>query len=125
MDSKISSWFKKEIRSFGKRSAPSPFLRKIGKVFNVLVLLVVCSFIIWRLMLSRQVAKKLGQLRASGLPTSGAELNAWRRPVPDAENGALTQAFALRACSGTAPLIITWSCPRALFFQLLRRSLYS
>jgi hypothetical protein len=44
-----------------------------------------------------EIKGRFARLRAAGLPTSGAELNTWRRPVADADNGALVlaQAFAL------------------------------
>src|SRR5947207_12584105 len=65
----------------------------------VLLLLVglVGSLGVWRQHLSRDVNDQLRALRAAGMPTSGAELNKWYPPVPDAENAALvmTQAFAL------------------------------
>ncbi|PWU20139.1 MAG: hypothetical protein C5B50_04790 [Verrucomicrobia bacterium] len=43
------------------------------------------------------MSRGFAKLRAAGLPASGAELNVWRHPVPELENGALvlTQAFSL------------------------------
>lgn len=76
---------------------PSPLVRKIGRVFQLIILLGLCTFAVWRTLLYFEINQRFAQIRAGGFPTSGEELNAWRRPVPDAENGALvmTQAFAL------------------------------
>ncbi|MGA2241076.1 MAG: hypothetical protein ABSH11_03450 [Verrucomicrobiota bacterium] len=62
-----------------------------------LVALLAISFIVWRVNLAHDVNAKLQAIRAAGLPTSGAELNAYYHAVPDNENAALvmTQAFAL------------------------------
>jgi hypothetical protein len=59
--------------------------------------LLVISFIVWRVNLAHDVDAKLQAIRAAGLPTSGAELNAYYPAVPDNENAALvmTQAFVL------------------------------
>ena len=97
MNAKLSSWLKKEIRPLRKRSVPSPFARKVGRTFQILIVLAVCTFAVWRILLYRDVARQFDRIRSAGLPTSGAELNAWRRPLLDTENGALvlTQAFAL------------------------------
>ena len=66
-------------------------------MFLFLILLVLGLFVLWRVPLARDVNSRIARIRAAGFPISGAELNTWRRPVPDAENGALvlTQAFAL------------------------------
>src|SRR6478735_9002786 len=98
MNSKILGWLKKEIRPLRKRTAPSPLARRIGKVIQVLTILAVCLVAVWRVQLYRDINRRFSQLRAAGLPASGAELNVWRHSVPDADNGALvlTQAFALR-----------------------------
>ncbi len=55
------------------------------------------SFVWWRLRLNYEVNGRLRALRATGLPTSGAELDQWYARVPDSENAALalTQAFEL------------------------------
>ena len=97
MNAKLSTWLRKVIRPLRKRSAPSPFARKVGRVFQILILLALCAFALWRILLYRDVARQFTRIRSAGMPMSGAELNAWRRPLPDAENGALvlTQAFAL------------------------------
>jgi hypothetical protein len=91
------SWLKKEINPFRKRPARSPLARKIGRVFQILILLGLCTVAFWRVQLYRDIHRRFSQIRAAGLPASGAELNLWRPAVPDAENGALvlTQAFAL------------------------------
>jgi hypothetical protein len=59
--------------------------------------LLVVSLLYWRGKLVMEVDAKLQAIRAAGLPTSGAELNAYYPAVPDNENAALvmTQAFAL------------------------------
>ncbi len=79
------------------RDAPSPLLFRIGRVVGILILLALCVFAFWRVLLYRDVNKRFASIRAAGFPVSGEELNAWLAPVPDAENGALvlTQAFAL------------------------------
>jgi hypothetical protein len=72
------------------------FFRICLAALFLLALLIVC-FIVWRVNLARDVNAKLAAIRASGLPTSGAELNTYYPAVPDNENAALamTQAFAL------------------------------
>lgn len=81
----------------GHRSTPSPFVRKVNKIFRWIVLLALAVFVLWRVLLYREVHAKFVRLRSSGFPVSGAELNTWPQTVPDGENGALimTQAFAL------------------------------
>ncbi len=101
MNDKLLRWLTKEIIPPRKHAAPSPRARRFARVFQVSILLVfcfaVCSFAVWRVLLYRDVNSQFARIRAAGFPVSGAELNAWRRPVPDSENGALvlTQAFAL------------------------------
>jgi hypothetical protein len=72
------------------------FFRICLAALFLLALLLVC-FIVWRVNLAHDVNAKLAAIRAAGLPTSGAELNAYYSAVPDNENAALvmTQAFAL------------------------------
>jgi hypothetical protein len=72
-------------------------IKKMRRIILFIFLLVLCSFSVWRTLLYRDVRSRFSRIQAAGFPVSGAELNAWRRPVPDAENGALvlTQAFAL------------------------------
>jgi hypothetical protein len=67
------------------------------KICVVTFALLVISFIIWRVNLAHEVNTELQAIRVAGLPTSGAELNAYYPAVPDNENAALvmTQAFAL------------------------------
>ena len=97
MNDRLLSWLKKEITPRRKRAAPSPFALLVGRVLGFLVLLVFCLFALWRVLLYREVHSRFSKIRAAGLPVSGAELNVWRQPVPDAENGALVvaQAFTL------------------------------
>src|ERR1035441_10741593 len=97
MNNKFSNWLKKENPPRRKSAAPHPFARVIIRVIVFSILLVVCLFSWWRLLLSHDVNSQFARIRAAGYPVSGAELNDWRRPVPDTENGALivTQAFAL------------------------------
>src|SRR5690242_7254719 len=97
MNDKLSGWLKKEIILRRKATSPSPFARKAGRVFQFIFLLVICSFTLWRVLLYCDVRGRFARIRSAGFPASGAEFNAWRRPVPDAENGALVlmQAFAL------------------------------
>lgn len=72
------------------------FFRFCVVAFILLVVLVI-SFIVWRVILAHDISTKLAAIRAAGLPTSGAELNAYYPAVPDDKNAALvmTQAFAL------------------------------
>jgi hypothetical protein len=96
MNNTFSNWLKKIIPR-RNRAAPSPLARRIARVFQIIFLLAFCWFALWRVLLYRDVNKQFARIRAAGYPVSGAELNAWRQPVPDKENGALvmTQAFAL------------------------------
>ncbi len=96
MNGKFLSSLKKRI-TIPSRKSSSPFVRKISKAFQNLVPLLLCAFAVWRGILYHQINARLSRIRAAGLPTSGAELNEWREPVPEAENGALvmTQAFSL------------------------------
>ena len=97
MNDRLSNWLKKEIMPRRKRAAPSRLARWIARVIGFLFLLVLCCFALWRVLLLRDVNSQFARIRAAGYPVSGAELNAWRQPVPDTENGALvlTQAFSL------------------------------
>ncbi|MEI9866553.1 MAG: hypothetical protein WDN00_18765 [Limisphaerales bacterium] len=67
------------------------------KICAAVLSLLIIGFIIWRVNLAHEVNVKLQTIRAAGLPTSGAELNAYYPAVPDNENAALvmTQAFVL------------------------------
>ncbi|HLH56996.1 MAG TPA: hypothetical protein VKY92_25675 [Verrucomicrobiae bacterium] len=98
MSSRIWEWLKKEIKPLRKRATPSPFARKIGRVFQIVTLLGLCTVVVWRVYLYLDINSRFSQIRAAGFPASGAELNLWRHAVPEADNGALvlTQAFALR-----------------------------
>ena len=64
--------------------------------------LLAVSFIVWRVNLTHDVNTKLQAIRAAGLPTSGAELNAYYPAVPDNENAALVMTGYARC--GT----VTW-----------------
>jgi len=77
-------------------SLKCPFSR-IGITVLILFALLAMGFIVWRVNLAHDINAKLQALRAAGLPTSGAELNAYYPAVPDNENAALvmTQAFAI------------------------------
>ncbi|MGA2854824.1 MAG: hypothetical protein ABSE90_11935, partial [Verrucomicrobiota bacterium] len=70
---------------------------KICVAVFVLFVFLVISFVVWRANLAHDVNAKLAAIRAAGLPTSGAELNAYYPAVPDSENAALvmTQVFGL------------------------------
>jgi hypothetical protein len=70
------------------------FFFRICLTALVLFALLVISFIVWRVNLAHDVNAKLQAIRASGLPTSGAELNAYYPAVPDDENAALKMAGA-------------------------------
>jgi len=69
------------------------FVRALVVLFSA----VFFAFVVWRIILWREINNQFAQIQGAGLPVSGAELNTWRHPVPDRENGALviTQAFAL------------------------------
>jgi hypothetical protein len=97
MNLKLPGWLRKDITPPRARAAPSSFFRLLGRVGGFLILLVLCLFSWWRTLLTHDVNSQFARIRAVGLPVSGAELNVWRRPVPDTENGALVlnQAFAL------------------------------
>jgi hypothetical protein len=97
MKDKLSKWLNKDISLRRKSKTPSRWVRKTGKVAWYIVLLAACVFAVWRVLLYRDVERQFARIRAAGYSTSGAELNAWRRPVPDTENGALMmdQAFSL------------------------------
>src|ERR1700677_874104 len=75
----------------------SRFFHRLCVVALVLIPLCYIGFAIWRLNLAHKVNRELAAIRAAGLPTSGAELNAYYTAVPDNQNAALvmTQAFAL------------------------------
>ena len=101
MNSRLSSWLKKEIKIPGlrphERRPPPPWLRRMSRVVKWLLCLLLVWFAVWRILLYLEIEHRFAAIRAAGLPTSGQGLNAWRRQVPDSENGALilTQAFAL------------------------------
>jgi hypothetical protein len=97
LNNKFSKWLQQEIIFPHRRRAPSRWEMRMAKVFQCIVLLALCLFALWRVLLCREVSSQFARIRAAGYPVSGTELNAWRPPVPDAENGAvvLTQAFAL------------------------------
>lgn len=97
MKDRLAKLLRTEIRPLRRRSAPSPLARNVGRGFQIFFLALVCGFVLWRILIYRDVSRQFALMRSAGLPTSGAELNAWRRPLPDADNGALilTQAFAL------------------------------
>jgi hypothetical protein len=97
MSAKILEWLNKEIMPRRKRAAPSRLVRVMGRVCWICMLLVLCVFAVWRILLYREVNSRFARIRAAGFPVSGAELNDWCPSVPDRENGALvlTQAFAL------------------------------
>src|SRR5579871_2306994 len=62
-----------------------------------LLVIVPCTYAVWRIVAARSANNELARLRAAGQPTSRVELSAWIAKVPDAENGALVmqRAFAL------------------------------
>jgi len=99
---RVSDWLKKRIPlPPPKRTPASPLVRTLRRLFLLFTLLVLGSFTLWRALLAKEISSRFARIRAAGFPTSGAELNAWRATVPDAENGALvlTQAFALAQAS--------------------------
>jgi hypothetical protein len=102
MSDRISGWLKKEIKIpacplLQRCLSCSPWPWRIIKAVQVLLLLLLACFVVWRIQLYSEIKQRLSVIKAANLPTSGQELNEWRHPVPDAENSALvlTQAFAL------------------------------
>jgi hypothetical protein len=75
----------------------SKFIHWLLRSLAVFVVIAIAAFVVWRVNLAHDVDAKLQAIRAAGLPTSGAELNAFYPAVPDNENAALvmTQVFAL------------------------------
>lgn len=57
----------------------SKFIRWLLRSLAVLVVIVIAAFVVWRVNLTRDVNARLAAIRAAGLPTSGAELNAYHR----------------------------------------------
>ena len=47
--------------------------------FAAVVIIAIAAFVVWRVNLAHEVNAKLAAIRAAGLPTSGAELNAYYR----------------------------------------------
>lgn len=80
-----------------------PVVKKI--FFRLLVVgfcligLGVVGFAVWRVRLANDVARKIAEIRAAGLPTNGAEANDYYATVPDDQNAAvkMADAFALMA----------------------------
>ena len=70
----------------------------ISKPILAVALILLGFLVLWRFELNSDVTDELKKIAAARLPASGVELNAWRRPVSDNENGALilTQAFSLK-----------------------------
>ena len=54
-----------------------------------LALLPILIFLIWRIVLARQVSAELNAIREAGLPSSGKDLNDWYAAVPAEKNSAL------------------------------------
>lgn len=72
-----------------ERSRRRTVLRVVLGIIALLVLVPLTGFGIWRLSLSARLARQLQSIRAAGLPTTPAELDAFYPAVPDAENAAL------------------------------------
>ncbi|QNN21251.1 hypothetical protein HED60_02865 [Planctomycetales bacterium ZRK34] len=58
-------------------------------LFVGLVILLVATFVVWRLHARAQVNAELEAIRAAGFPATGAELDDWYPQVDDSENAAL------------------------------------
>ena len=72
-----------------KKSNATNWAAVIGALGACISLLLPISFMVWRSSLRHRVDANLKQIRDSGMPTSGTEINGWR-PAPDrAENGAV------------------------------------
>jgi hypothetical protein len=68
---------------------------RIVLVCAALFVLLIVALINWRVRLNKRINTRLAAIRAAGLPTSPAELNAWIPKIPDSENGALLLMRAL------------------------------
>lgn len=97
MNSRLLRWLKKDVRGPIRNPPRSPFLEFTVKALKIFLCLLVSGFVLWRTLLAFEVHSRFARIRNAGLPTSGAELNAWRNAVPDTENGALllNEAFLL------------------------------
>ena len=96
-DSPSPWWNKKIVIPFFRHPMwrkDSPFNRTVNRVIKWIFLLLLSSFLVWRVWLGHEVNVQFAKIRAAGLPTTGAELNLWPRRVPDAQNGALVMAQA-------------------------------
>jgi len=73
------------------------FKKLLSRILGIGFVLLLATFVIWRIWLAHAVNTRLAALHAAGLPTTWAELNAYYPAVPDAENAALVmaQAFGL------------------------------
>ena len=58
-------------------------------ILAFLILAPILALVIWRASLTAKINRELAAIRAAGLPTSPAELDAFYRQVPDNENAAL------------------------------------
>ena len=61
-------------------------LLRVGALMLAIALLAVGAFIIYRVVMANRVKERLDAIRAAGLPTTMAELDAWYPSVPDGEN---------------------------------------
>lgn len=100
MNWKLPSWLTIKIKPLLRRRPKQPqppWLRRLNRFIALLIGLALVLFVVWRVLLYREIEQRFAAIRAAGLPASGQELNAWQTQVPEAENGALvlTQAFAL------------------------------
>lgn len=71
--------------------------RNFKRVAFVVLIIVVGTFLGWRLILSYDISRALSRIRAADQPTNHEEIDAWQGSVPDHKNAALVmeEAFAL------------------------------
>lgn len=99
MKVRIPDWLKKNIIIRPRvRRPPARWERLLGKAFQVLTILCLVWFAIWRVHLHYRITRQFGAIRSAGLPASPQELDRWYVAVPEASNAAvmLTGAFELQ-----------------------------
>jgi len=65
MNGKLLEWLNNQVNPFSDHPG------KLGQIFKLLVLIVVSVFLLWRLLLYREVHQQFAQLKAAHYPASG------------------------------------------------------